>query len=233
MRNRTKRVHIGADVPALAVGSLGRRIRPPDRRPDADRFKGGHDAETSEANLVGIRRNKDVTWMKRAVPGPGSPRGINGVCHLREDRQRAIERRWREVAERDVQCLGRDVFHRHIRRRTFQSCLDDWYDGGVMQTRRRKSPERVGKARDLLGNDVEAERFDGDEPIVLRIVRAENRSQNAAADLVQDAIGAKGRRRSETGGLVERQRRLLDRSKRTVAHRSGSRAHPRTSKRNR
>jgi hypothetical protein len=58
-----------------------------------------------------------------------------------------------------------------------------------------------------LGRDVEPERFDGDESIVLRVVRAKNRSQYAAANLVQDAIRAKGEGRGVAGGLVERQRR--------------------------
>jgi hypothetical protein len=39
-----------------------------------------------------------------------------------------------------------------------------------------QAPERVGQARDLLRNDVEAKGFDGDQPIALGIVRAKNRS---------------------------------------------------------
>jgi hypothetical protein len=85
----------------------------------------------------------------------------------------------------------------------------------MMQSRRCKPSQRVGQTRDLLRQNLEPEGFDGDEPIVLRVVRAEDRSENAAADLMQDAIRAEGRRRDETGGFVERQLQLLSRSKRT------------------
>ncbi len=63
-----------------------------------------------------------------------------------------------------------------------------------------------GKPRHLLRHHVETKDLDGDEPIALGIVGAKNRSENAAADLMQDAIRAEGGRRGETGGLVERQR---------------------------
>jgi hypothetical protein len=61
----------------------------------------------------------------------------------------------------------------------------------------------------LLRQELQTKGFDGDEPVALRIVRAKNRSQNAAADLVQDAIRAEGRGRGKSGRFVERQRGLL------------------------
>jgi len=40
----------------------------------------------------------------------------------------------------------------------------------------------------VLGNNVEFEGFDGDQAIALGIVGSKNRSENATADLMQDAI---------------------------------------------
>jgi hypothetical protein len=74
--------------------------------------------------------------------------------------------------------------------------------------RGRKAAQPLGQSRDLLRNDVEPEGFDRDQAVALRIVRAKNGSENAAADLMQDAIRAEGGRRGETSGLVERQRKL-------------------------
>ncbi len=69
-----------------------------------------------------------------------------------------------------------------------------------------QTPKGVSQTRDGLRRDVEPECFDGDEAVVLRIVRAKNRSQNAAADLMQDAIRTKGERRGVRSRFVKRQR---------------------------
>jgi len=66
--------------------------------------------------------------------------------------------------------------------------------------------QRISQLRDLLGDDIQTEGFDGDESITLRVICAEYRSQHAAPNLVQHAEGSECGRRGESVGLVERQR---------------------------
>jgi hypothetical protein len=76
----------------------------------------------------------------------------------------------------------------------------------MVHVRRDEPAQRFGEPCDVLGDVLETKGLDGDESIALRVVGAENRSQDAAADLMQDAVRAEGGRRGEPGGLVERQR---------------------------
>jgi hypothetical protein len=69
----------------------------------------------------------------------------------------------------------------------------------------RKTPQHVGEARDVLGHEIELERFDGDEPIDLRLVRSKDRTENTAANLMQHTIAAECGWRGRTGGVFERQ----------------------------
>jgi hypothetical protein len=63
----------------------------------------------------------------------------------------------------------------------------------------------VGQRLCLLGRDVEAEGFDGDQTIARRLVGAEHGTEGAHADLMQDPERAKRRRRSECGRIVSGQ----------------------------
>ena len=65
--------------------------------------------------------------------------------------------------------------------------------------------ESLGQTHGIFGDKIELDGLDGDEAILLRIVSAKNRSQNAAADLVQDAIRAEGGRRTHARGVIKRQ----------------------------
>jgi hypothetical protein len=77
----------------------------------------------------------------------------------------------------------------------------------VFNGRRRHALQDVGKLSADLRDDIKAEHLDGDEFFLLGIERPKNRSQNATADLVQDAKGAESGRRGKSGGVVEWQRR--------------------------
>lgn len=65
-----------------------------------------------------------------------------------------------------------------------------------------KTTEGLGELRSHFRHDVEAEGFDGDESFTLGFVGTKNRSQSAAADLMQDAECAEGGGRGEPGGVV-------------------------------
>src|SRR4029450_1692526 len=57
----------------------------------------------------------------------------------------------------------------------------------------------------VFRHEHQLECLDGRQAIVLRVVRPKNRSQYAAADLVQDAISSEGGRRARARGIVKRQ----------------------------
>ena len=144
--------------------------------------------------------------MKRAVPESHRPSGLERVGDLREHRQRAIERRRREMPERDVERLPRDVIHREIRRRALESRIDGGHEIRMRRTGARQPAQRVGEPRDIFRDEIEAKRLDGDQPIPLRFIGAKDRAKDAAADLVEDPERPEGGWGNETGGLVERQR---------------------------
>ena len=66
-------------------------------------------------------------------------------------------------------------------------------------------PKRVRKPRDVFGHEFKLECLDGDEPIDLRLVRAEDRTENTAANLMQHAVAAECGRWGRPGGIFERQ----------------------------
>lgn len=76
----------------------------------------------------------------------------------------------------------------------------------MRETGARQPTKRVGEPRDIFRHEIEAERFDRDQPIPLRFVGAKDGAENAAADLVEDPERPEGGWGNETGGLVERQR---------------------------
>ena len=70
---------------------------------------------------------------------------------------------------------------------------------------RGQSAQRVREPRDVFRHEVKLECLDGDEPIDLRLVGAEDGTENTAADLMQHAIAAECGRRGRPGGVFERQ----------------------------
>jgi hypothetical protein len=67
--------------------------------------------------------------------------------------------------------------------------------------------QNVSELRADLGNHIKAKRLDGHQFLLLGIEGPKNWSQNATADLVQDAKGAESGRRGKSGVIVEWQRR--------------------------
>jgi len=65
-----------------------------------------------------------------------------------------------------------------------------------------KPSQRGSQARSVLGHEVESERLDGHESIAALVVGAKDRSQNATANLMEDAERAKGRRRGQTRSII-------------------------------
>jgi len=96
------------------------------------------------------------------------------------------------MPERDIERFARDVLHREERGAAFEAGVDHGNDPRVRDAGVDQTPEDGREACDVLGHQLELERFDGNETIVLRLVRAENRSKNAASNLVQHAIRAEG-----------------------------------------
>jgi hypothetical protein len=114
------------------------------------------------------------------------------------------------MAQGDVERLGSDELGRQVRGRAFETRVENGHDRLLSGRACGKSAQGIGQPRDLLRHDLQPERLDGDQSITLRIIGSKNGAENATAYLMQDAIRAEGGRRGETGGLVERQRRLLE-----------------------
>jgi hypothetical protein len=77
----------------------------------------------------------------------------------------------------------------------------------MLDGRSRHSLQDVCKPGADLGDHIKAKHLDGHQLLLLGIERPKNWSQNATADLVQDAKGAESGRRGKSGGVVEWQRR--------------------------
>ncbi len=65
----------------------------------------------------------------------------------------------------------------------------------MVEIRVRNPLKLIGKRVRLLRRQVEAERFDRDEAIARRLVRPEDRPENAASDLMQNPEWPERRRR--------------------------------------
>jgi hypothetical protein len=101
------------------------------------------------------------------------------------------------MAEGDVERLAGHVLHGEKRGAAFEAGVEHGHDPRPSDPGRDKTPQRFSESRHVLGDELEPKRFDRHKAIVLRFVRSKNGSEYAAADLVQDAIRAKGRRRVE------------------------------------
>ena len=92
----------------------------------------------------------------------------------------------------------------HVRRREEG---DEVLDAGANGHRKMRGVQREvdealklgGQFGGLFGRDVEAEGFYGDQAVAFRVVRAENGTQNARTDLVQEFESTEGRRRRVGG----------------------------------
>jgi len=140
--------------------------------------------------------------MQRAVPQARSPSGLDGLRDLTQYRSRAIDRCRCQSAQRRIEGLGGVVLGSKKSRQAFQPGRDRGHDAGRLHADGRETPEGLGKPSGDFRHNVEAEGLDGDQPFTLGFIGTENRSQSAAADLMQDAKCAEGGGRGEPGGVV-------------------------------
>ena len=136
---------------------------------------------------------------------PCGPAGVNRLRDVPQNRPRAIDRRGREMPQRDVKRLGSDVLHREIRDRALEPRVERGHDGRMFQSRVGEATERFGQLCDGFGDEIEAKRFDRNETIPLRFIRPKDRTERAAADLMQDAKWTERGWRGRAGGFFERQ----------------------------
>lgn len=129
--------------------------------------------------------------------------GFHRLRHLPDQRPGGLDWRGCQPAQADVERFGRDVLHREIRGGAFKACVEQRDHCGMFDGDRRQALQNPRKPGANLRHDIEPESLDGDEFFLLRIKRPKNWSQDATADLVQDAKGAEGSRRGESGGVVE------------------------------
>jgi hypothetical protein len=188
-----------------AVGPFRGRVRQPDCRPGAGGVERARNARTGEARVLGGRADEDVARVQRAMSLPRRPRVVDRAGHRAQNRERARKRHDAELPERDVKRFAGHVFEHREWRRPFEAGVEDRHERRV-RGGARGAAERVAERGGGFGNEIEPERLDRDESIVIGIVGAKNRSQGAAANLVQDAIRAEGGRRAHARGIIKRQR---------------------------
>jgi hypothetical protein len=92
------------------------------------------------------------------------------------------------VPKRDIERLAGRKLHRDKRVRSREARLEQSHERAIRRRTVTERLERGGQPPRVFGNDVELERLDRDQTIALIVVGTENRSENAAANLMQDAI---------------------------------------------
>jgi hypothetical protein len=75
----------------------------------------------------------------------------------------------------------------------------------MFQARCGETTERLGQLSDGFGHEVEPKCFDRNETIALRLIRSKDRTERAAADLMQNAKWTERGWRRRAGGFFERQ----------------------------
>lgn len=135
------------------------------------------------------------------------PRGLDAFSHLSKQWHDRLGGGRRQPAQAHVEGLGGDVLHGQIRGGAFKSGINRRDHRRMIDARGGQMLQFVGQPGTHFWNDVQAEDLDGHQLVMSGIERPKNRSQNAAADLMQDAKWAECRRRDKSGGIVEWQRR--------------------------
>ena len=204
-RDRGEREDVSRRSPFPRLDPLGCAVRPAHRRADAGALERFDDAESGRARFVG--RYKDVTRMQAAVTNASRAGEIDRAGQLGDERQRLLDRGRRIVAHRDVQRLGRHVLLGAVRQRALDAGSNRLDDGRMEETGFRRATQLVRERLRLLGDDIEAEDFDGDEAIARGFVGAKDGTERANADLVQHAERAERGRRGECAGVLSGQRR--------------------------
>ena len=106
---------------------------------------------------------------------------------LGDDGERVGERRRAVLAKRGVERFGRDVGLREPRGRALDAGGDGRRDRGMIEAAGGEVGQGGGELGGAFGDEIEAERLDGDEAAFESVVRAKNRAQRSGADLVQHA----------------------------------------------
>ena len=192
-RDARQRKDIRREGDRTAGHPLRGGIRSARLRAEPHTLEGGHHPEAGEAHLV--RRHQHIARMQRPVVHADSSRGVERAGQLPDQAQSIWQRRRAVLLQRHVGRVGDEIFFDHVR-------------GGAVGTRaEREDDERVrdldqgqplevgGEIRRLFGSQVEGERLDRHDAVLVGVVATEHRTQDADANLVYDAISAEGRRR--------------------------------------
>ena len=116
--------------------------------------------------------------VERAGQLPGDPQGIDG--------------RHRALSNRDVEGFGGDVILGEIGHHARHPGRDRRDNRRVRQLDRNQPLELGDELMDTLGRQIESKQFDGDETIVVRIVRAKDGSRCAGANLMENPERTEG-----------------------------------------
>ena len=172
-------------------------------------LEGGHDPQAGESHFV--RRHQHIARVQRPVVDADGRGRVERAGQLADQAQGVGQRRRAILLQCHVGRIGDEILFGHVGRGAVGTSAKRKDDERVLDRNRRQPVEVSGELYRLFGGEVEEERLDGHDAVVVGIVAAEYRTQHADANLVYDAKPAEGRRRQRTGrGISGQGGALLD-----------------------
>jgi hypothetical protein len=135
-----------------------------------------------------------IARMQGAVANPAVPRGVDSRGKSSTHIERLERQAARRLPQKRIERLTVQIRQSEIRKSLGETRFDGPDDGRVTTEAGNQGPQSLAKVLGLLGQELGSERLHRGEAIVVRVVGSKNRSENAAADLMQDAKRAKDRR---------------------------------------
>ena len=173
------------------------------RRSGAHLFQRLRQTEAGDRHLAQTAAQKYVARMHGAVADPLLPCSIDCARNGGEEPLDVGKTKRRRLAQMDVECIAGEVLEHHEGRAAFDSAIHRRDQAGHTRRAGGDRAQSLSETRGVFGYQVEFEGFDCDQPLAGRVVRTKNRAQYAAANLMQDAIRGKRRRRAYAGQIVK------------------------------
>ena len=110
---------------------------------------------------------------------------VERTGELRRDADRVGRGRRSVLAQRGVERLGGDEFLSKVRGHARDAGTDRRRNHRVRQLGHNQGFERRDQLMDALGRQIQFEELDRNQPLAVRVISAEHRSQRSSANLMQ------------------------------------------------
>ena len=139
--------------------------------------------------------------MQRAVFDEPLRGGIECMSQLAHHGQRLGKRQRAPFAYHDIERVAGEVILREVCDDAVETGRDGSRDRRMSKPGLDQPLEFADQLMDALGRQVEAEHFDGNQPIAFRFVRAKHRAQSTGTDLMKYPKWTKGVWRGGAGNF--------------------------------